>query len=155
MSDIDEIHVRGLISCFSWGRMEIWVSVPELRMVWINRFDGFPCSHMFGWPIRSVERLAPIDFSRLKAPVLVIGNTVRPSPSSPHHRASFTFVSQADPVTSFVGAQSTAKLLGDHATLIEQLGVGHTSVAQFSTCTLGIVVNFVLASKVGSSLPTL
>jgi hypothetical protein len=99
-----------------------------------NRLDVFPCtSYPFGWPVRSVERLAPPNFSGLKAPVLVIGNT-------------------ADPTTSFVSAQSTAKLLGDRATLVEQLGVGHTSVAQYSTCTLGIVINFVTASKVGPSL---
>ena len=131
------------------------MSVSELRIAWINGFDIFPCSNIFGWPVRSVERLAPLDFSRLKTPVLVIGNTVRPSPSSPHRRASFNFVSQADPVTAFASAQTTAKLLGDLATLIEQIGVGHTSLAQFSTCTLGIIANFVLASKVGSSLSTL
>ena len=62
----------------------------------------------------------------------------------------FIFVSQADPTTSFESAQSAAKLLGDRATLIEQLDVGHTSVVQYSTCTLGIIVNFVLASKVFS-----
>ena len=67
----------------------------------------------------------------------------------------FIFVSQADPTTSFESAQSTAKLLGDRATLIEQLGVGHTSVAQHANCTLGIIINFVLASKVGSSLSRL
>ena len=61
------------------------------------------------------------------------------------------FACQADPVTSFAGAQAAAKLLGDRATLVEQLGVGHVSFAQISSCTLGIVVNFVLNSKVSSS----
>ena len=49
-----------------------------------------------------------------------------------------------------MGAQSAANLLGNHATLVEQLGVGHVSVAQFSSCTLGIVVNFVVNSTVCS-----
>jgi len=47
-----------------------------------------------------------------------------------------------------VSAQGAAKMLGDHATLVEQLGVGHVSIAQFSSCTLGIVANYVKNSKV-------
>ncbi|KAF9646745.1 alpha/beta-hydrolase [Thelephora ganbajun] len=84
--------------------------------------------HNFGWPVRSVERLPPFDFSKLKNPVLVIGNT-------------------ADPITPFVSAQAAANLLGKHATLVEQLGVGHVSIAQFSLCTLSTIANYVLASK--------
>ena len=38
------------------------------------------------------------------------------------------FACQADPVTSFAGAQAAAKLLGDRATLVEQLGVGQGHV---------------------------
>lgn len=82
----------------------------------------------FGWPVRSVERLPPFDFSKLKNPVLVIGNT-------------------ADPITPFAGAQNAATLLGNHATLIEHLGAGHTSIAEFSTCTLTLVAEYILASK--------
>jgi len=55
---------------------------------------------------------------------------------------------QADPITPFVSAQAAARMLGDRATLVEQLGVGHVSIAQFSSCTMGIVANYVLTSKV-------
>lgn len=65
-------------------------------------------------------------------------------------RLVLIFACQADPTTPFVSAQAAAKLLGSHATLVEQLGVGHVSVAQFSSCTLGIIANYVLTSKVGS-----
>jgi len=51
-----------------------------------------------------------------------------------------------------VSAQGAAKMLGDHATLVEQLGVGHVSIAQFSSCTLGIIANYVKNSKVCPSL---
>ncbi|KAF9644793.1 alpha/beta-hydrolase [Thelephora ganbajun] len=76
-----------------------------------------------GWPTRSVERLPPYSPKELKTPVLVIGNT-------------------ADPITPLAGAKSAAKLLGDNAFLVEQLGFGHTSLAQASSCTLGIIRNY-------------
>ena len=60
------------------------------------------------------------------------------------------FACQADPTTPFVNAQAAAKLLGSQATLLEQLGVEHCSIAQFSSCTHGIVANFVMTSKVSS-----
>ena len=60
------------------------------------------------------------------------------------------FFCQADPVTPFVSAQVAAEMLGNHSTLVEQLGVGHVSLAQFSSCTLGIVANFVMNSEVSS-----
>lgn len=34
----------------------------------------------YGWPVRSVEQLPPYTPTKLKYPVLVIGNTVRPHP---------------------------------------------------------------------------
>jgi len=77
------------------------------------------------------------------------------SPPSLRHQICAYFACQADPVTSFAGAQAVAKLLGDRATLVEQLGVGHVSIAQISSCTLGIVANFVLNSKVSSSFSQL
>ena len=36
----------------------------------------------YKWPVRSVERLPAFDLKPLKNPVLVIGNSVRPSNSS-------------------------------------------------------------------------
>ena len=79
------------------------------------------------------------------------------SPPSFHYRACFYFCLSGRPHfgLQFAGAQTTAKLPSGRATLIEQLGIGCTSVAQFSTCTPGIVVGVVLASKVGSPLSTL
>ena len=62
---------------------------------------------------------------------------------------------QANPVTPFVSAQVAAKMLGDRALLVEQLSVGHVSLAQFSSCTLGIVANFVMNSQVSSPLSRL
>ena len=66
-------------------------------------------------------------------------------------RLVLTLVYQADPTTPFVGAQSAANMLGNRATLVEQLGVGHVSIVQFSPCTLGIAANFVMNSTVCSS----
>ena len=65
-------------------------------------------------------------------------------------RLVLIFIRQADPVTPFVSAQVATKMLGDRATLVEQLGVGHVSLVQFSPCTLGIVANFVMNSEVSS-----
>ncbi|KAF9644794.1 alpha/beta-hydrolase, partial [Thelephora ganbajun] len=76
-----------------------------------------------GWPVRSVERLPPYTPKELKTPVLVIGNT-------------------ADPITPLPGAKSVAKLLGNNAFLVEQLGFGHTSLAQASSCTLDIIRDY-------------
>ena len=59
-----------------------------------------------------------------------------------------TSVCQADPLTPFANAQAAAKMLGNRAALVEQLGVGHVSLAQFSSCTLGIVAKFVMNSQV-------
>ena len=120
-------------------------------MTWIHRVDSSPRSDTFGWPVRSVERLPPFDLSKLKNPVLVIGNTVRRSLPPESTIGLRLFCHQADPITPFASAQAAAKLIGNRATLVEQLGVGHVSVAQFSSCTLGIVANYVLASKVSSS----
>lgn len=66
-------------------------------------------------------------------------------------RLVLILVCQVDPLTPFMSAQLAAKLLGNHSALVEQLGVGHVSVAQSSSCTLGIVANFVLTSTVSSS----
>ena len=41
-------------------------------------------------------------------------------------------------------------MIGDRAVLIEQLGVGHVSFAQPSSCTMGIVANFVVNNQVSS-----
>jgi len=65
-------------------------------------------------------------------------------------RLVLIFFYQADPVTPFVSAQVATKMLGDRAVLVEQLGVGHVSVAQFSSCTMGIVANFVVNNQVSS-----
>ena len=57
--------------------------------------------------------------------------------------------SQADPVTPLAGAQHAATLLGDDSFLVEQLGFGHTSLAQVSSCTVGVVANYFENSTVG------
>jgi len=59
----------------------------------------------------------------LKNPIIIIGN-------------------KADPATPFLDASLVAGWLGDSATLVEQDGYGHLSLAQKSTCTLKILSNF-------------
>ena len=56
---------------------------------------------------------------------------------------------QSDPVTPFAGAQKVANMLGDNAFLLEQLGFGHTTLVQVSTCTMGVVANYFVNSEVG------
>ena len=41
-------------------------------------------------------------------------------------------------------------MIGNRAVLVEQLGVGHVSFAQPSSCTMGIVANFLVNSQVSS-----
>ena len=48
----------------------------------------------------------------------------------------------ADPATPFLDASTVAGWLGDSATLVEQYGYGHLSIAQKSTCTQNIISNF-------------
>ncbi|KAL1757021.1 Alpha/Beta hydrolase protein [Schizophyllum commune] len=74
----------------------------------------------FAWPARAVERYTGPWDSKLKNPVLIIGNT-------------------ADPVTPFENAQLMANLLGDSAVLVKQDGLGHTSLAEKSSCTIDII----------------
>ena len=59
----------------------------------------------------------------MKNPIIIIGN-------------------KADPATPFLDASTVAGWLGDSATLVEQDGYGHLSVAQKSTCTHNITSNF-------------
>ncbi|KAL1667971.1 Alpha/Beta hydrolase protein [Schizophyllum commune] len=74
----------------------------------------------FAWPARAVERYTGPWDGKLKSRVLVIGNT-------------------ADPVTPFENAQLMADLLGDSAVLVRQNGFGHASLAEKSSCTIGVV----------------
>jgi len=85
-------------------------------------------SYTFGWPVRTVEPLPVPKFAGLKNPVLLIGN-------------------EFDPITPFVSALNTAELIGDLATVVEQNGVGHTSAAQLSTCTLTIIANYLVNNE--------
>lgn len=103
----------------------------------------------YGWPVRSVERLPPYSPAKLKTPVLVIGNTVsRTTPPDSIFPLTRPCNFQADPITPFRSAQKVANLFGDDAFLVEQLGFGHTSFAQGSSCTLGVVVNYFANSTV-------
>jgi len=94
---------------------------PAFGTVWSHGYD------VHGWSVRSVEQLPPYSPKQLKYPVLVIGNT-------------------ADPITPFASAQKTANLLGNNTFLLEQLGLGHTSIAQVSTCTLTTAANYIMNS---------
>lgn len=79
----------------------------------------------YEWSTRSVERLPPFSRQELRNQVLVIGNT-------------------ADPVTPIASARFITKLLGDQAVLVEQLGFGHTTLAELSNCTDRIVADHVM-----------
>lgn len=103
--------------------------------------------NLYGWPVRSVERLPPFSSKQLKNPVLVMGSTVRTSypwlELNPD-RQDF----QTDPITPFASARKTANMFGDNAFLLEQLGFGHSTLAQVSACTVGVVNNYFAKSEV-------
>lgn len=86
----------------------------------------------YKWPTRSVERLPPFRRQKLRNKILVIGNT-------------------ADPITPLASARFVAGLLGDQAVMVEQLGFGHTSLAESSNCTDRIVADHLMRGIV--SLP--
>lgn len=82
-----------------------------------------PGHYCHRWPARAIERFTGPWNSVLKNPIIIIGN-------------------KADPATPFLDASLVAGWLGDSATLVEQDGYGHLSLAQKSTCTQNIVSNF-------------
>ena len=49
---------------------------------------------------------------------------------------------RADPTTPYVNAHHVREYLGDNAILIEQNGLGHTSLAQTSDCTQSAVLDY-------------
>lgn len=93
----------------------------------------FPIGYLgYKWPTRSVERLPPFRHQKLRGRVLVMGNTV-------------------DPITPIVSARFVAELLGDQAALVEQLGFGHTTLAESSSCTDSIVADYIMRGIVSLS----
>ena len=111
--------------------------------------NTFISSNAYRWPARSVEQLPPYSPKQLKYPVLVIGNTVRVSyRTNPPYPDGRDWDPQADPITPFASAQKTADLLRKNSFLLEQLGFGHSSLAQISTCTWGVIGNYVANSTV-------
>ena len=94
----------------------------------------FPVAHMgYKWPVRSVEPLPPFRLHKLRNQVLVIGNT-------------------ADPMTPLVSAKFVVELLADQGVLVEQLGFGHTTLAERSHCTHKIVADYIMHGIVSHSL---
>lgn len=79
----------------------------------------------YKWPTRSVERLPPFRHQKLRNRVLIIGNT-------------------ADPITPVASARFVLGLLGDQAVMVEQLGFGHTTLAESSNCTDRIVADHIM-----------
>ncbi|KAF9642574.1 hypothetical protein BDM02DRAFT_3264417, partial [Thelephora ganbajun] len=81
------------------------------------------------WPVRSVETLPIFKRKILSNRVLIIGNSV-------------------DPITPLRNAKYITQLLGSkNAVLVEHQAVGHTTFAQYSTCTHDIVLKFLLDSQ--------
>ena len=109
------------------------------------------------WPVRSVETLPIFKRTTLSNRVLVIGNTVSLLLNSPEFSsmamADPHVPRQFDPITPLKNAKYVTELLGsDNAALVENQAVGHTTLAQYSTCTHNIVADYLLNSKVGSTL---
>ncbi|KAF8582474.1 alpha/beta-hydrolase [Ramaria rubella] len=77
------------------------------------------------FPVRAVERFTGPFNHTLANIILVIGN-------------------KADPITPFANAKRIATMLGDSARLVEQNGFGHTSIAENSDCTQGVVREYFL-----------
>ena len=50
----------------------------------------------------------------------------------------------ADPSTPIVSARLVAELLGDQAALVQQLGFGHTTLAESSNCTDSVVADHIV-----------
>ncbi|OSC97433.1 alpha/beta-hydrolase [Trametes coccinea BRFM310] len=88
----------------------------------------FGCQY---WPVRAVERAKGPFNKTLANRVLVIGNAY-------------------DNATPFLEAQNTADVLGSQAALVKQNGFGHTSIYQYSTCT----INIIEAYLANGTLPT-
>jgi len=86
----------------------------------------FPLGYSgYKWSTRSVERLPPFRHQKLRNKILILANT-------------------ADPITPIVSARLVVKLLGDQAVMVEQLGFGHTTLAEYSSCTEKIVADYVM-----------
>ena len=49
-----------------------------------------------------------------------------------------------DPATPLANAKFVAELLADQAVLVEQLGFGHTTLAEHSSCTQKIVTDYIM-----------
>ena len=95
----------------------------------------FPIGYMgYMWPARSVERLPPFRRQKLRNKILVLGNT-------------------ADPITPVASARYVTELLDDQAVMVEQLGFGHTTLAEHSSCTDKTVADHVMRGIV--SFPAL
>ena len=102
-------------------RFVCWNPAHRLRLAG-GQFPQ-PAHYCHRWATRAVERFTGPWNSKLKNPIIVIGN-------------------KADPATPFADASVVAGYLGDSATLVEQDGFGHSSLAQKSTCTQNIITNF-------------
>lgn len=98
-------------------------SPPSYRKYPVGGQFPQPSHFCHRWPARAVERFTGPWNHTLKNPIIIIGN-------------------KADPATPFLDASRVAGWLGDSATLVEQDGFGHLSLAQKSSCTQKIVTNF-------------
>ncbi|KIJ31181.1 hypothetical protein M422DRAFT_267131 [Sphaerobolus stellatus SS14] len=85
----------------------------------------FTC-HRF--PVCAVERFTGPFNAKLANPILIIGN-------------------KADPRTPISNARKIAAALGSSARLLEQNGFGHTSLAENSDCTHGMIRKYLLTGE--------
>ncbi|KAG9092623.1 hypothetical protein FRC06_011854 [Ceratobasidium sp. 370] len=137
VSDVAEGYALQAITCADAvdpGNVTTKMVFDELVKAFVivgpSRRDGGLYCHR--WPVRAVERFTGPWNSTLSNPILVIGN-------------------KADPITPFRAAKVVADALGGSATLVEQDGYGHTSLAMRSNCTLKILENYFLNNQLPST----
>jgi len=86
-----------------------------------------PCRH---WYTEPNERwLGDFKGVELETPVLLLGNT-------------------NDPATPIASARRLLTAMGDNAVLLEQRSFGHCSISAVSSCTWGVVLDYLLEEKV-------
>ncbi|KIJ54276.1 hypothetical protein M422DRAFT_64360 [Sphaerobolus stellatus SS14] len=88
--------------------------------------------HCHRFPVRAVERFTGPFNAKLANPILIIGN-------------------KADPKTPFENARKLVAAFGPSASLLEQDGFGHTSLAENSDCTLGAIAKYLVTGELPSN----
>ncbi|KIJ35882.1 hypothetical protein M422DRAFT_261837 [Sphaerobolus stellatus SS14] len=111
------------------------VRITQTISPFFGEVIGTPLTLLFNchlFPVRAVERFTGPFNAKLENPILVIGN-------------------KGDPKTPFQNAKKIADMLGPSAGLLEQDGFGHTSLAEVSECTLGVIATYLVTGQLPES----